>query len=63
MSKRPADVLCQRRDCGQPATHIVNWTTERRRQWLCTTHAERQQDWFPTEIQVTERGISVEGER
>jgi len=46
------DDTCHWSGCEQEATHIVNWTTERRREWLCDEHTERQRDSFQSEIQV-----------
>jgi len=55
----PADAsTCHHTNCEQAATHTVNWTTERRREQLCDKHTERQQNWFPSEIRVRERGGS-----
>ena len=50
-----SDVTCHWWGCEEQATHIVNWTTERRREWLCDEHTERQRQDFASEIRVKPR--------
>lgn len=57
------DDTCHWSGCEQEATHIVNWTTERRREWLCDEHTERQRDSFQSEIQVKEREVHADIDR
>lgn len=57
------DDTCYWSGCEQEATHIVNWTTERRREWLCDEHTGRQQDSFQSEIQVKEREVHMDTNR
>lgn len=43
---------CDWKNCSNVVTHVVNWTTERRREYLCDGHTERQKRDFSSEILV-----------